>query len=71
MNQTGLTHLSFLVDDLDATLASLAALGARVLAETRLEGGGAGPNAIFVTDPDGTRIELVEGDFDPAAWARR
>ena len=31
---------------------------------------GAGPKAIFVTDPDGTRIELVEGDFDPAAWGR-
>jgi catechol 2,3-dioxygenase-like lactoylglutathione lyase family enzyme len=70
MNQTGLTHLSFLVDDLDATLASLAALGARVLEETRLDAGGAGPRAIFVTDPDGTRIELVEGDFDPAAWSR-
>jgi catechol 2,3-dioxygenase-like lactoylglutathione lyase family enzyme len=70
MNQTGLTHLSFLVDDLDATLASLAALGAHALEETRLGGGGAGPRAIFVTDPDGTRIELVEGDFDPAAWSR-
>ena len=68
MNQVGLTHLSFLVEDLDAALARLAALGAQVLGETRLGADGVGPKAIFVTDPDGTRIELVEGDFDPAAW---
>jgi catechol 2,3-dioxygenase-like lactoylglutathione lyase family enzyme len=68
MNQVGLTHLSFLVEDLDAALAKLQALGARVLDETRLGQDGPGPKAIFVTDPDGTRIELVEGDFDPAAW---
>jgi catechol 2,3-dioxygenase-like lactoylglutathione lyase family enzyme len=68
MNRVGLTHLSFLVDDLDAALAKLRALGAAVLEQTRLDGGGRGPNAIFVTDPDGTRIELVEGDFDPANW---
>ncbi len=68
MNQVGLTHLSFLVDDLDAALASLRALGACVLEETRLGLGGAGPRAIFVTDSDGTRIELVEGDFDPASF---
>jgi catechol 2,3-dioxygenase-like lactoylglutathione lyase family enzyme len=70
MNQVGLTHLSFLVADLEAALAKLRALGASVLDETRLGGAAAGPRAIFVTDPDGTRVELVEGDFDPAAWSR-
>jgi len=68
MNQVGLTHLSFLVSDLDALLARLRALGATVLDATRLDSQGKGSNAIFVTDPDGTRIELVEGDFDPAAY---
>jgi glyoxylase I family protein len=68
MNQVGLTHLSFLVDDLDAVLARLRALGAGVLDETRLAGDGTGPQAIFVTDPDGTRIELVQGDFDPETY---
>jgi len=67
MNQVGLTHLSFLVDDLAGVLARLRALGARVLDATHLDGKGRGPSAIFVTDPDGTRIELVEGDFDPEA----
>jgi glyoxylase I family protein len=70
LNQVGFTHLSFLVDDLDAALTKLSALGATVLAETRLGADGVGPKAVFVTDPDKTRIELVEGDFDPAAWGR-
>jgi len=71
MNQVGLTHLSFLVSDLDALLAKLRALGGAVLEATRLDSQGRGSNAIFVTDPDGTRIELVEGDFDPANYAPR
>jgi lactoylglutathione lyase len=71
MNQVGLTHLSFLVDDLDGLLAKLRGLGATVLDATRLDGQGKGPNAVFVTDPDGTRIELVEGDFDPASYGSR
>ena len=71
MNQVGLTHLSFLVDDLDAVLARLRALGGSVLEATRLAGARGGPSAIFVTDPDGTRIELVAGDFDPARFATR
>ena len=61
MNQVGLMHLSFLVSDLDALLAKLRALGGAVLDATRLDSGGQGANAIFVTDPDGTRIELTEG----------
>ena len=69
MNRVGLTHLSFLVEDLDAALGQLEALGATVLAETRLEGGRDGANVVFVTDPDGTRIELVQGDFDPERFA--
>jgi len=71
MNQVGLTHLSFLVSDLDGMLAKLRALGGSVLEATRLDSQGKGSNAIFVTDPDGTRIELVEGDFDPAAYKQR
>lgn len=68
VNRVGLTHLSFVVSDLDAALATLGALGAAVLAETRI-GEPGGSSAVFVTDPDGTRIELLEGDFDPARFA--
>ena len=58
LNRLGLTHLSFLVEDLDATLARLESLGGQLLPETRIEPGG-GVAAVFLTDPDGTLVELV------------
>lgn len=67
MNELGLTHLSVRVDDLDATLARLAGCGGRVLAGTRVAIPAARVRAAFVTDPDGTRVELVEAPGDPAA----
>jgi catechol 2,3-dioxygenase-like lactoylglutathione lyase family enzyme len=60
MNQLGLTHLSLRVDDLDAQLAELAAAGVNVLKDTRIEVPLARTKAIFITDPDGTLIELVQ-----------
>jgi catechol 2,3-dioxygenase-like lactoylglutathione lyase family enzyme len=60
MNALGLTHLSLRVDDLDAVAAKLEAAGARVLRGTRVRNDELASAAIFVTDPDGTRIELVE-----------
>jgi lactoylglutathione lyase len=38
MNEPGLTHLSFSVDDVDATLARVADLGGEVLDDTNLGG---------------------------------
>lgn len=55
MNALGLTHLAMRVDDLDAAVAAVEQAGGRVLRATRTR------SAIFVTDPDGTRIELVAG----------
>jgi len=60
MNAPGLSHLSFQVDDLDAAAARLVALGGRLLAHTRIENPRLRARAVFLTDPDGTRIELVE-----------
>jgi catechol 2,3-dioxygenase-like lactoylglutathione lyase family enzyme len=53
MNRLGLTHLSFEVDAIDDVLARVRAAGGAVLEASRI------PPAVFVTDPDGTRIELV------------
>jgi catechol 2,3-dioxygenase-like lactoylglutathione lyase family enzyme len=64
MNALGLTHLSFRVDDLDATVRALREAGVRVLEQTRIDAGH-GVAAVFVTDPDGTRVELVQGPRDP------
>ena len=53
MNEPGLTHLSFSVDDVHDSAKRAAALGGTVLEETDV---GA---ALFVRDPDGQLIELL------------
>jgi catechol 2,3-dioxygenase-like lactoylglutathione lyase family enzyme len=56
MNKVGLTHLSLLVDDLDAVIERIERFGGHVLPQTKLvlpTG-----DMIFCTDPDGVRIEL-------------
>jgi catechol 2,3-dioxygenase-like lactoylglutathione lyase family enzyme len=67
MNQLGLTHLSFRVDDLDAVCAALEAAGGRLLPETRIGEPGAPMRVIMATDPDGMRLELIQGPGDPNA----
>ncbi len=64
MNARGLTHLSLRVDDLEQELDRLSALGARVLPTSRIAPH-PGTGAVFVLDPDGTRIELVQAPGDP------
>ena len=59
VNQPGLTHLSFSVPDPAAVAGRVAELGGRVLEDTDV---GAG---LFVTDPDGTLVELY-----PEAYRR-
>jgi len=65
MNGRGLTHLSLRVDDLKGVLATLRALGGRVLDDTLIEIPDFGAAAAFVADPDGTLIELVQAPGDP------
>jgi catechol 2,3-dioxygenase-like lactoylglutathione lyase family enzyme len=60
MNQLGLTHLSLRVDDLAATVEQLARQDVRVLEDRRIDVPEFGAAAVFVTDPDGTLIELVQ-----------
>ena len=67
MHEHGLTHLSFRVADLDATLAALRAAGERVLDETVIRIPEFGAAACLIVDPDGQLIELVQSPGDPAA----
>jgi lactoylglutathione lyase len=56
---TGYGHIALTVDDLDATLARLAAQGIEPEREPyRVREGGS--RLCFVQDPDGYRIELIE-----------
>jgi len=62
VNQLGLTHLNFQVDDVDAAAALVAANGGQVLGHTRTTfdpATGFDADFVYCTDPDGTRIELM------------
>jgi lactoylglutathione lyase len=62
-NLVGLTHLSFWVSDADATAARLEAAGGTIVDSTRTksqDSSGAGIYLLFCTDPDGTRVELMQ-----------
>lgn len=52
----GLTHLSFWVDDVDSAAERLAGHGGTVVEGTRTH---LGIPIVFLTDPDGTRVELM------------
>lgn len=65
MNLRGLTHLSFRTDDLESDLAKLESLGGRTLPETRIDHPDFQSHVAFLTDPDGTRIELVQMPGNP------
>jgi catechol 2,3-dioxygenase-like lactoylglutathione lyase family enzyme len=54
----GLTHLSFYVDDVDAAAQRLVSLGGTIVEGTRQA---PGIDLVFVADPDGTRVELMQG----------
>ncbi|WP_083063545.1 VOC family protein [Mycobacterium arosiense] len=61
-NQVGLTHLSFEVDDLPGAEARLVVHGAKVIESTRtcVRNADVGYDLVFLTDPDGNRIELIQ-----------
>ncbi|MCU1353776.1 MAG: Glyoxalase/bleomycin resistance protein/dioxygenase [Acidimicrobiales bacterium] len=58
LTEPGLTHLSFGVDDLDATCGRVAELGGEVLADTAVGG-----MAVMIRDPDGQLLELLPASY--------
>ncbi|HEY8583247.1 MAG TPA: VOC family protein, partial [Capillimicrobium sp.] len=60
----GYNHLALTVDDLDELLAALAQSGVQPEKPPYRPGGRAElPRICFVADPDGYRIELIDGAF--------
>ena len=57
-----MTHLALTVHGLEEIAARLAALGGTVLEMTRtaVDLGGASLQILFLADPDGNRVELME-----------
>ena len=60
---TGYGHLALSVDDLDATLQLLAAAGIEPERQPYAPGGRTEYRICFLTDPDGYRVELIDGHF--------
>jgi catechol 2,3-dioxygenase-like lactoylglutathione lyase family enzyme len=65
MNRRGLTHLAVRVDDLAGVLAKLEKLGVEVMQETRIQNPQLQSDVVYVLDPDGVRVELIELPGDP------
>ena len=59
-NQYGLTHLAFYVDEIDAWAGRVAAAGGTVFPNTRATFRDNGTTMMYCTDPDGTRVELMQ-----------
>jgi lactoylglutathione lyase len=69
MDRFGLTHLCFRVEDIDDLVDAAVAAGGTVHRQTHtvLEGQGVGGGPVqllYLTDPDGTRIECMSGTPD-------
>lgn len=58
----GTAHIAFLVDDLDTLYADLAARGVRSVSApvTPTIGPNEGGRAVYLIDPDGIRVELIQ-----------
>jgi catechol 2,3-dioxygenase-like lactoylglutathione lyase family enzyme len=67
MNRLGFTHFSLRVENIDSTIAEVEQAGGRCLADTRIDNEAWHTAAVFVTDPDGLRIELLQAAGDPNA----
>jgi lactoylglutathione lyase len=62
VNQLGLTHLSFRVDDVAAVAAKVVELGGAIVESSRttIDFGGTPLEFVYCTDPDGVRVELMD-----------
>lgn len=59
VNQIGLTQHGLFVSDMEGALEAVAKMGGTVIEGSRLKGPDGKTRVVFVTDPDGTRIELL------------
>ncbi len=73
MTELGFTHLSFRVEDIDGLTEAIVAAGGALVDQTRTVLGEASdpasPRLIYLTDPDGTRIELMQNVPDLSGFS--
>jgi lactoylglutathione lyase len=61
----GWSHIGFRVDDAEKVAASLCALGGSIVEASRYQNPELGSHVLFVCDPDGARVELIQLPGDP------
>ncbi|MBW2269253.1 MAG: VOC family protein [Deltaproteobacteria bacterium] len=62
----GLAHIALRVQELDRVVADAVAAGGELLEKSRLRNAQLGSQVVFIADPDGTTIELIEAPGDPS-----
>lgn len=65
MNRAGFAALMLRVDDLDGMIARMRQRGVTILDDTYTHHPGYGSKLVFLQDPDGSLIELIEIPGDP------
>ena len=65
MNRRGLTHMALRVENLAGMLEQLEAEGFEMLKASHVNQPDFGVSVIYVLDPDGVRVELIEMPGDP------
>lgn len=65
-NRLGLTHLAVRVSDINGAIENVAKFGGTVLQHTRVGQADMGVELIYILDPDGVRIELIQLPGDPS-----
>ena len=64
--RVGLAHIALRVDDVESTLARVQQAGGGVLEASRFRSEEHASEVVFVTDPDGTYVEIIRAPGDPA-----
>jgi lactoylglutathione lyase len=65
MNRLGLTHIALRVEGLAKMLEELEAAGFDIMKESLFAPSELGVGVVYVLDPDGVRVELIELPGDP------
>ena len=65
MNRRGLTHIALRVEGLPEILDELEAAGFDIMKESLVEQPELGVGVVYVLDPDGVRVELIDLPGDP------
>ena len=64
-NTIGLAHIGLRVDDVEAVTQAVCAHGGEVIERSRYRNEALGSHVVFIADPDGTWIELIQALGDP------